>query len=63
MRSRNKEKRWDGKAKKMVYKAMSKPFYGVEFGMLIADEWHRACNHSSLNFAVARNIRTKYRLA
>lgn len=63
MRSRNKEKRWDGKAKKMVYKAVSKPFYGVEFGMVIADEWHRACNHSSLNFAVARNIQAKYRLA
>ena len=63
MRSRNKEKRWDGKAKKTVYKAMSKPFYGVEFAMVIADEWHRACNHSSLNFAVARNIRAKYRLA
>ncbi len=63
MRSRNKEKRWDGRLKKMVYKAMSKPFYGARFGMLIADEWHRACNHSSLNFAVARNIQAKYRLA
>lgn len=63
MRSRNKEKRWDGKAKKMVYKAMSKPFYGARFGMVIADEWHRACNHSSLNFAVARNVQAKYRLA
>lgn len=63
MRSRNKEKRWDGKAKKMVYKAMSKPFYGVEFDMVIADEWHRAANHSSLNFQVVSRIRAKYRLA
>lgn len=63
MRSRNKEKRWDGRAKKHVYKSMPKPFYGVEFGMVIADEWHRACNHSSLNFDVARHIKSRYRLA
>lgn len=63
MRSRNKEKRWDGRAKKYVYKSMPKPFYGVEFGMVIADEWHRACNHSSLNFDVARHIKARYRLA
>lgn len=63
MRSRNKEKRWDGRAKKHVYKSMAKPFYGVEFGMVIADEWHRACNHSSLNFDVARHIKSQYRLA
>lgn len=63
MRSRNKEKRWDGHAKKHVYKSMPKPFYGIEFGMVIADEWHRACNHSSLNFDVARHIKAKYRLA
>ena len=56
MRSRNKEKRWDGRAKKYVYKSMAKPFYGVNFSMVIADEWHRACNHSSLNFDVARHI-------
>ena len=63
MRSRNKEKRWDGRAKKHVFKSTPKPFYGVEFGMVIADEWHRACNHASLNFAVARNIKAQYRLA
>lgn len=63
MRSRNKEKRWDGNAKKMVYKAVSKPFGGVEFGMVIADEWHRAANHSSLNFQTVSRIQTKYRLA
>ena len=63
MRSRNKEKRWDGRAKKHVYKSMPKPFYGIEFGMVIADEWHRACNHSSLNFDVARHIKSRYRLA
>lgn len=63
MRSRNKEKRWDGRKKKYVYKSMTKPFYGVEFGMVIADEWHRACNHSSLNFDVARHIKSQYRLA
>lgn len=63
MRSRNKEKRWDGRAKKMVYKSKAHPFYGVEFGMVIADEWHRACNHSSLNFDVARHIKARYRLA
>ena len=63
MRSRNKEKRWDGRAKKYVFKSMAKPFYGVEFGMVIADEWHRACNHSSLNFDVARHIKAQYRLA
>lgn len=63
MRSRNKEKRWDGRAKKYVFKSMAKPFYGVNFGMVIADEWHRACNHSSLNFDVARHIQAQYRLA
>lgn len=63
MRSRNKEKRWDGRAKKHVYKSVTKPFYGVEFGMVIADEWHRASNHSSLNFDVARHIKSQYRLA
>ena len=63
MRSRNKEKRWDGRAKKEVFKAVPKPFYGVEFDMLIADEWHRACNHSSLNFQVVSRIRSKHRLA
>lgn len=63
MRSRNKEKRWDGRAKKYVFKSMAKPFYGIEFGMVIADEWHRACNHSSLNFDVARHIQAQYRLA
>ena len=63
MRSRNKEKRWDGKAKKMVYKAMSKPFYGAQVSMVIADEWHRSCNHASLNFDVARHIKARYRLA
>lgn len=63
MRSRNKEKRWDGRAKKEVFKAVPKPFYGVEFDMLIADEWHRACNHSSLNFQVVSRIRSKHRIA
>lgn len=63
MRSRNKEKRFDGRAKKFVYKSVPKPFYGTEFGMVIADEWHRACNHSSLNFQVVSRIRAKYRLA
>lgn len=63
MRSRNKEKRFDGRAKKFVYKSVPKPFYGIEFGMVIADEWHRACNHSSLNFQVVSRIRAKYRLA
>ena len=63
MRSRNKEKRWDGRAKKYVFKSMAKPFYGVNFSMVIADEWHRACNHSSLNFDVARHIQAQYRLA
>lgn len=63
MRSRNKEKRWDGRAKKEVFKAVPKPFYGVEFDMLIADEWHRACNHSSLNFQVVSRVKSKYRLA
>jgi len=63
MRSRNKERRWDGRAKKYVYKSTPKPFYGINFGMVIADEWHRACNHSSLNFDVARHIQAQYRLA
>lgn len=63
MRSRNKEKRWNERTKKMVYKSVAKPFYGVEFGIVIADEWHRACNHSSLNFDVARHIKARYRLA
>ena len=63
MRSRNKEKRFDGRAKKFVYKSMPKPFFGIEFSMVIADEWHRACNHSSLNFQVVSRIRAKYRLA
>lgn len=63
MRSRNKEKRFDGRAKKFVYKSVPKPFYGIEFGMVIADEWHRACNHSSLNFQVVSRIRAKHRLA
>lgn len=63
MRSRNKEKRWDGRAKKFVYKSVPKPFYGVNFGMVIADEWHRACNHASLNFQVVSRIKAKYRLA
>ena len=63
MRSRNKEKRWDGRLKKMVYKAVSKPFHGVECSMVIADEWHRAANHSSLNFQVVSRIRAKHRLA
>nr|DAJ48565.1 MAG TPA: Recombination ATPase helicase [Caudoviricetes sp.] len=63
MRSRNKEKRWDGRAKKEVFKATPKPFYGVQFDMLIADEWHRACNHASLNFQVVSRIRSKHRLA
>lgn len=63
MRYRNKEKRWDGRVKRHVYKSTTKPFYGVEFGMVIADEWHRACNHSSLNFDIARHIKSQYRLA
>lgn len=63
MRSRNKERRFDGRAKKFVYKSVPKPFFGIEFSMVIADEWHRACNHSSLNFQVVSRIRAKYRLA
>ena len=63
MRTRNKEKRWDGRKKKEVMKAVSKPFKGIVFDMLICDEWHRACNHSSLNFQVVSRIKSQHRLA
>lgn len=63
MRSRNKEKRFDGTKKREVYKAVRKPFGGVVFDMVIADEWHRACNNSSLNFQVVSRIKSKHRVA
>ena len=63
MRSRNKEKRFDGTKKREVYKAVRKPFGGVVFDMVIADEWHRASNNSSLNFQVVSRIKSKHRLA
>ena len=63
MRTRNKEKRFDGRKKKEVMKAVSKPFKGVRFDMLVCDEWHRACNHSSLNFQVVSRIKADHRLA
>lgn len=63
MRARNKEKRWDGRKKKEVMKAVPKPFKGIKFDMLICDEWHRACNHSSLNFQVVSRIKAEHRLA
>lgn len=63
MRTRNKEKRFDGRKKKLVMKAVPKPFKGIGFDMLICDEWHRACNHSSLNFQVVSRIKADHRLA
>ena len=63
MRSRNKEKRFDGTKKREVYKAVRKPFGGVVFDMVIADEWHRASNNSSLNFQVVSRIKSTHRVA
>lgn len=57
------EKRFDGRAKRAVFKSMPKVFGGTEFDLVIADEWHRASNHSSLNFDVIRHVHAKHKLA
>ena len=63
MRSLNTEKRWDGRAKKEINKAVTHPFNGTEFDLLIADEVHRAANRSSQNFQVLTRIKAKRKLA
>lgn len=54
---------FDGKAKKEISKSVPVPFNNVEFDLIIADEWHRASNRSSLNFQVVSRIKAKHRLA
>jgi len=63
MRSINSEKRFDGRAKKNKLKSIQHPFNGIEFDLLIADEWHRASNQTSLNYQVVSRIKAKHRLA
>lgn len=63
MVAKNKEKRFDGRAKKVVFKPVRHPFNGVQLDYLIADEFHRASNHQTLNFGVVSRIKATRRLA
>ena len=63
MVSQNKEKRWDGRKKREVFKPVVHPYKGTVFDMLIADEVHRASNHGTLSFGVLSRIKAEHRLA
>lgn len=63
MRSLNTEKRWDGRARKEINKAVPHPFNGTVFDAVIADEWHRACNWRSQNYQVVSRIKADRKFA
>ena len=62
-RSMNVELRFDGRKRANVRKAVSKPFNGRTFDMLIADESQRLANHRSQNYEVISRVRAKAKIA